>query len=112
QVTSTRRAMVAGVLYRPMEPSRGLAELLGQAPVTAAGSSHMGDQLLDPVVHRPEEVLAQDGSLRLVVQLEVHPVDCVVAAPLLGVADALPTEVGPGRLRRLPPGLLGLLLGD
>ena len=47
-----------------------------------------------------EGVLAQDGALGLVVELEVHPVDGVVVAPLLGRADEVPTQLGPGGLRR------------
>ena len=46
--------------------------------------SHAGDEPLDPLVDRPERVLAQHGALGLVVELEVHPVDGEVAAPLLG----------------------------
>src|ERR1700730_14679040 len=48
---------------------------------------HAGDQLLDPLVHRPERVLAQHGPLGLVVQLQVHPVHGEVTAALLGPAD-------------------------
>src|SRR6266571_417247 len=40
---------------------------------------HPRDELLDPLVHRAERVLAQDRPLGLVVQLEVHPVDGEVA---------------------------------
>src|SRR5262245_54884673 len=36
---------------------------------------HAGDELLDPVVDGTERVFAQDRTLRLIVQLEVHPVD-------------------------------------
>ena len=48
--------------------------------------SHARDQPLDPLVDRPERVLAQHRALRLVVQLEVHPVDGEVAPPLLRAA--------------------------
>ena len=47
-----------------------------------------------------ERVLAQDGPLRLVVQLQVHPVDGVVVAALLGGADEVAAQLGPGGLRR------------
>src|SRR5262249_56504097 len=65
---------------------------------------HSGDQLLDPLVHRAERVLAQHRPLGLVVQLEVHPVDGEVAPLLLGPADELAAQPGPGRLRRGRPG--------
>src|ERR1044071_5955736 len=41
--------------------------------------SHRGDQALHPLVVGAERVLAQDRALRLVVELEVHPVDGEVA---------------------------------
>src|SRR6266542_1582016 len=57
------------------------------APRTVPGRPlHVGDELLDPFVHRLERVLAQHRSLGLVVELEVHPVHRVVAALLLGLA--------------------------
>src|SRR3954468_10177891 len=46
-------------------------------------SSHAGDEAVDALVVGPERVLAQHGTLRLVVQLEVHPVDGEVAPALL-----------------------------
>ena len=67
--------------------------------------SHAGDQPLHPLVVRPERVLAQHGALRLVVELQVHPVDGEVAPLLLGVPDELAAQPGPGGLRRR---LLGL----
>src|SRR2546428_8809801 len=71
---------------------------------------HVGDQLLHALVDRSERVLAQDRSLRLVVQLEVDPVHRVVAPALLGVSDELTSQLGPRRLRGLPHCLLDLLL--
>src|SRR2546429_4248422 len=56
--------------------------------------SHVGDELLHPLIHRLERVLAQDRALGLVVQLQVHPVDRVVAALLLGHPDELPAQPG------------------
>src|SRR6478609_7009765 len=64
-----------------------------------AGLSHTVDQALDALVLGAERVLAQDGALRLVVELEVHPVDGEVAPALLGLADELPAQPGPGGLR-------------
>ena len=49
------------------------------------GPLHRGDQLLDALVDGLERVLAQHGALGLVVELEVHPVDGVVALLLLGL---------------------------
>src|ERR1700750_2593178 len=70
---------------------------------------HPRDQLLDALVNRAERVLAQHGPLRLVVQLEVHPVDGEVAPLLLGPADELAAQLGPRRLRG---NRLGLEDGD
>src|SRR6266545_8200775 len=53
------------------------------------GPSHAGDELLDSLVHGAERVLAQDGPLGLVVELEVYPVDGEVASLLLGAPDEL-----------------------
>jgi hypothetical protein len=69
-------------------PRPGLERLTGRL--------HAGDELVDPVVVGAERVLAQDGPLGLVVELEVDPVDGVVAAALLGLADELAPEAGPG----------------
>src|SRR4029450_2461899 len=73
--------------------------------------SEAGDQPLDPLVAGLERVLAQDGALGLVVELQVDPVDRVVALALLGPADELAPEAGPGGLRRgldrLVDGLVG-----
>src|SRR4051794_19338511 len=57
-----------------------------------AGRSHARDQALDPLVVRAEGVLAEHGALRLVVQLEVHPVDREVAPLLLRVLDELAAQ--------------------
>ena len=69
-------------------------EYLGPIPQCIRDCSsphlHVGNELLHPFVHRLERVLAQHRSLGLVVQLEMHPVDRIVAAALLGVADELP----------------------
>src|SRR5215467_10772909 len=62
-------------------------------------SSHAGDKLLHPLVGAPERVLAQHGPLRLVVQLEMHPVHGEIAPPLLRAADELAPQPGPGGLR-------------
>src|SRR3954454_16411010 len=61
--------------------------------------SHAGDELVHAVVDGAERVLAQDGALRLVVQLQVHPVHREVAALLLRLGDELAAQPGPGRLR-------------
>src|SRR6185437_5023546 len=72
---------------------------------------HAGDQPLDPLVDRTEGVLAQHGPLRLVVELEVHPVDGEVAAGRLGGADELATQPRPGGLRRIVNRLRDVLVG-
>src|SRR3546814_20910072 len=67
---------------------------------TSDASLQGGDELLDALVVGLERVLAEHGALRLVVQLQVHPVDRVVALALLGPTDELAAEPGPGGLRR------------
>ena len=47
------------------------------------------DELVDPLVVGPERVLAQNGSLGLVVQLQMDPVHRVVPLAFLGLADEL-----------------------
>src|SRR5262245_27318458 len=69
-------------------------------------TSHAGDEAVDTLVVGAERVLAQHGPLRLVVQLEVHPVDREVAPLLLRVADELAAQPCPRGLRRC---LLGLV---
>src|SRR5581483_7266973 len=64
-----------------------------------------GDELFDPLVFGLERVLAQDGALRLVVELQVHPVDRVVALALLGPLDEGTPELRPGALRRVGGGV-------
>src|SRR5690349_14847618 len=58
------------------------------------------DQLLDPLVVGLERVLAQHGALGLIVELQVHPVDRVVALALLGPADELTAQASSRGLRR------------
>src|SRR5260370_3865864 len=84
-----------------VSPGRGALLSPTSPPTTpAARRSHPGDELLDPLVHRTERVLAQHRALGLVVQLEVHPVDGEVAPFLLRPADELAAQLGPGGLRR------------
>src|SRR5450759_5737919 len=61
---------------------------------------HRVDEALDALVHALEGVLAEHRALGLVVQLEVHPVDRVVAPRLLRPAHEVTTELCPGGLRR------------
>src|SRR2546430_3324409 len=75
------------------------------SPPGCRSASHARDEAVDPLVVRPERVLAQYGALRLVVELEVHPVDGEVAPLLLGVPDELAAQPGPRGQRG---GLLGL----
>src|ERR1700674_5853689 len=57
-------------------------------PLRNDGTELQGrDQPLDPLVARLEGVLAQDGALGLVVELQVHPVDGVIAVSFLGPFD-------------------------
>lgn len=67
----------------------GVADVADGEP---PGGLHAGDEPLDPLVDRTERVLAQHGALRLVVELEVHPVDGEVTSGGLGGADELATQ--------------------
>src|SRR4051794_33670356 len=64
-----------------------------------SGQLHRGDELLDPFVDAAIRVLTQHGALRLVVQLQVHPVDGEVSSPLLGTADEVAAQFCAGGLR-------------
>src|SRR5688500_9656082 len=55
---------------------------------------------LNPFVVGSERVLAQHGALRLVVELEVHPIDGEVAPALLSLADEVAAQPGARGLRR------------
>ena len=59
----------------------------------------------------PERVLAEDRALGLVVELQVHPVDRVVALALLGPADELAAQPRPGGLRWRLDGLVDVGVG-
>ena len=70
-------------------------------PVEGHGlTAHIGDQALDPVVGGDERVLAEHRALRLVIQLQVYPVDRVVVAALLRGSDEIAAKLGPRGLRR------------
>ena len=60
----------------------------------------------DALVAAAQRVLAQHRALRLVIELEVHPVHRVVALALLGPLDELATQAGPRGLRRVVDGCL------
>src|SRR3954453_24092441 len=88
---------------KPQQPRPGGR---GSAPIRggriADDGLHTVDQPLDALVIGPERVLAQHGALAMVVQLQVHPVDGEVAAPLLCLSDELtanPRTRGLGRHR-------------
>src|SRR5579875_3531421 len=84
-----------------------------RAAAQAAQASQRRDQPLDAVVVRAERVLEQHGPLRLVVQLQVDPVDGEVAPALLRSPHEGTSEPRPGGLRRLGHrrGDLGVLAG-
>src|SRR4029453_7311044 len=73
--------------------------------------SETGDQALDPLVAGLERGLAQDRALGLVVELQVDPVDRVVALAPLGAADELAPQAGPGGLGRGLARLVDRLVG-
>ena len=78
----------------------------------SGSAAHALDQALDPGVLGEERVLAQHGSLGLVVELEVHPVDGEVTTVLLGGPDEVAAQLGAGGLRRAHLGLEDLRVGD
>src|SRR3954468_10902068 len=80
-------------------------------PRSVSGRSHPVDQPLDPLVVGTERVLAEHGPLRLVVELEVHPVDGEVAPALLRAPDELSTQPGASVLGRHGLGLEDLEVG-
>src|SRR5687768_203997 len=96
-------------------PARAL-RISVTVPLRKLGTtSEACDEPLHPFVLGLERVLAEHGALRLIVQLQVHPVDGVVALPLLGLADELAPQPRPRRLRRLEAagtGAVDLLVGD
>src|SRR5918992_2177073 len=101
------RAEDTSASYDRAGPARGRPARTHLAGATRpAGRSQRGDQALDPLVDRPERVLAQHGALGLVVELEVHPVHREVAPCGLGGGDEVAAQLGPGGLRR---GVLGRL---
>src|SRR5690348_10127794 len=81
-------------------------------PYVPMSSLQRSDQPFDALVARLERVLAENGPLRLVVELQVHPVDGVVALAFLGPLDERATQAGTRRLRRGVDRLVDLLVGD
>src|SRR4029077_489377 len=75
------------------------------------GPLHALDEPRHPGVLGGKRVLAQHGPLRLVVELEVDPVDGEVAAVRLRRADEVAAQLGPGRLRWADLGVEGLDVG-
>src|SRR3954465_2720281 len=73
--------------------------------------SERGDQLLHPVVAGLERILAKDRPLGLVVELQVDPVDRVVALALLGPTDELAPKARPRRLGRLVDSTVDVAIG-
>src|SRR5262245_3712458 len=72
---------------------------LSRTRFVGRGGLHPGDELLDPLVHRPERVLAEHRPLSLIVELQVHPVDGEVPAAFLRSPDEIAAQPGPGGLR-------------
>src|SRR5690606_11049696 len=94
-----RRDPWSRTTLRP-RPPHAATERLERRTAPSVRASHPGDQLLHPLVDRPEGVLAQHGALRLVVELQVDPVDGEVPPLLLGAPDEVAAQPGPGGLRR------------
>src|SRR5213594_4952722 len=80
---------------------------------TMSRASHVGDELVDALVDRLERILAEYRPLRLIVELQVDPVDGVVAALLLRMPDEVAAQPRTRRLWRIAHGPRDLLLrGD
>src|ERR1700679_2781782 len=103
--TAPRTTLIAGI-YRGIHPVHPRC-----APDCIVVGLHAGDQPLDPLVDRPERILAQHGALSLIVELEVHPVDGEIATCGLGGADELAAQPRPGGLPRLIHRRVDLLVG-
>src|SRR5689334_1238897 len=92
--------------------AEGDATTAGRGTPSPFGSK-AADQTLDPLVVRLERVLAEDGLALGIVELEVDPVDAVVLALEVGLADELAAQPGPRGLGRLVLGPLDrLVVGD
>src|SRR5690349_25167044 len=72
-----------GSLHSGDRPKSARTRALEAQQLCCRVLSHPGDELFDPLVYRPERVLAEDRALRLVVELEMDPVDGEVPPPLL-----------------------------
>src|ERR1041384_4274364 len=75
-----------------------------------ARASERRDEPFDALVARLERVLAEHRSLCLVVQLQVHPVDRVVALALLRALDERTSKPRPRGLWRCAHGLVDRLV--
>src|SRR5437588_458761 len=91
----------AGQRGRKRRGSAGAADASEPRCPAPHQRSQRSDQLLNALVTSLEGVLAEHRALGLVVQLQVHPVDRVVALALLGLADELTAQTRPRRLGRI-----------
>src|SRR6478609_2574861 len=104
----TRSAMSSAVRGRSAS-SRAAVRFMSRSSLSDwAMALQRGDELLDALVVGPEGVLAEHRALGLIVELQVHPVDRVVALALLGLADELAPQAGPCGLRRGVDGIVDL----
>src|SRR3954468_11936816 len=94
---SARRAAMSSKLMppRPLRVETREADVLVLmcSDLSRWGGSerlHGRDELFDPFVDAAVRVLAEDGPLRLVVELEVDPVDSEIPAALLRAPDEIP----------------------
>src|SRR5262245_20571579 len=69
------------------------------------------DEALHPLVVALERVLAEDGLALGVVELQIDPVDAIVLALQVGLADELAAEASAGGLRRRVLGARDGLVG-
>src|SRR5271166_5502632 len=102
----TSRSTFEIAIYSSLDPSVGQ-----RLPACRRRGLHARDQPLDPLVNRPEWVLAEHGALRLLIELEMYPVDSKVTPRRLGRADELTAQPGAGGLRRMVDRLRDVLVG-
>src|SRR5205823_10963905 len=93
----SRRAGQAGSLFLSLPPPA--------CSLSVTSASYRVDELLNPVVDAAVRVLAQNGALGLVVQLQMNPVHREVPTFLLGPADEVAPQLRAGRLWRHVLGL-------
>ena len=77
------------------QPQRRMSDSALTCALSLSKGIARRDQALHPVVGGDEGILAEHCALRLVIQLQVHPVDGVVVTALLRSTDEVASKLGP-----------------